>query len=160
MSVERPRRRHADGRGLRIAIVCSRFNQEITDSLLAAARHRLVELGVSEDDIATELVPGAFELPLVAQRFARSGAFDAVIALGAVIRGETGHYELVAQAAASGIARVALDTGVPVIFGVLATDTIEQARARSGGLLGNHGEDAAVAALEMVASVRNLDREI
>lgn len=159
MSAERPQRRSLDGRGLRIAVVCSRFNLEITDSLLAAARRTLQELGVGEDGIAAEPVPGAFELPLVAQHFARSGAFDAVIALGAVIRGETGHYELVAQAAASGIARVALDTGVPVIFGLLAADTPEQARARSGGALGNRGEDAAVAAVEMALLMRRLGRE-
>ncbi|MDA8292655.1 MAG: 6,7-dimethyl-8-ribityllumazine synthase [Actinomycetota bacterium] len=156
MSAERPERRDLDGSGLRVAIVCSRFNGEITESLLAAATRTLVELGVREGDIVCELVPGAFELPVVAQRFAASGSVDAVIALGAVIRGETSHYELVATAAASGIARVALDTGVPVIFGVLATETPEQARARSGGALGNHGEDAAVAAVDMATLMRRV----
>ena len=159
MSAERPRRRELDGRGLRIAIVCSRFNEEITDSLLAATRRALGELMVSEDDIACTAVPGAFELPVVAQRLAVSGRYDAVIALGAVIRGETGHYELVARAAAAGIARVALDSGVPVIFGVLATETLEQARARSDGALGNRGEDAACAAVEMAVLLRSIDND-
>src|SRR5579875_2978180 len=96
-------------------------------------------------------------VPIVAKRLADSGRYDAIVALGAVIRGETGHYELVAQAAASGIARVALDTGVPVIFGVLATETTEQARARAGGALGNRGEDAARAAVEMALLLRGID---
>lgn len=158
MSAERPQKRDLDGRGLRIAAVCSRFNAEITESLLAATTRTLLELGVRDDDIAIEHVPGAFELPLVAQHFARTRSFNAVIALGAVIRGETGHYELVAETAASGIARVALDTGVPVIFGVVAADTVEQARARSGGALGNRGEDAAVTAVEMALLMRGLGR--
>ncbi len=156
MSAERPARRDLDGRELRIAVVCSRFNEEVTDSLLAAARRTLGELGVLEDKIASASVPGAFELPVVAQRFAASGSYDAVIALGAVIRGETGHYDLVATAAASGLARVALDTGVPVVFGVLATDTIDQARARSGGALGNRGEEAARVAVEMAILTRRI----
>ena len=159
MSAERPRRRDLDGRGLRVAIVWSRFNEEVTSSLLKAAKRTLGELGVPEDKVACASVPGAFELPLIAQRFAASGSYDAVVALGAVIRGETGHYELVASSAASGIARVALDTGVPVIFGVLATDTMEQAQARAGGALGNRGEDAARAAVEMAMLTRGAERD-
>ena len=159
MSAERPVRRDLDGRGLRVAIVWSRFNEEITSSLLAAAKRTLDELGVPEDKVVCAAVPGAYELPLIAQRFAASGSYDAVIALGAVIRGETGHYELVANSAAAGIARVGLDTGVPVIFGVLATDTVEQARARAGGALGNRGEDAARAAVEMATLTRTIDRD-
>ena len=160
MSAERPGRLDLDGSGLRIAIVCSRFNEKITDPLLAAAKRTLGDLGVVEDDIACATVPGAFELPIVAQRLAQSGSYDAVIALGAVVRGETGHYDLVASAAASGIARVALDTGVPVIFGVLATDTFEQAEARSGGSLGNRGEDAALAAVDMAVLLQRLGTQV
>ena len=159
MSAERPTRRDLDGRGLRVAIVWSRFNEEVTSSLLAAAERTLDELGVRKEQVACAAVPGAFELPLMAQRFAASGSYDAVIALGAVVRGETGHYELVASSAAAGIARVSLDTGVPVIFGVLATDTVEQARARAGGALGNRGEDAARAAVEMAMLARRSDRD-
>jgi 6,7-dimethyl-8-ribityllumazine synthase len=149
MSAERPAGRDLDGRGQSIALVCSRFNEEITKDLLAGAERALGECGVAEDGIEIFFVPGAFELPLVAKRLASTGRYDAVIVLGAVIRGETGHYELVAGQAASGIARAALDTGVPVVFGVLATETVEQARARSGGELGNRGEDAALTAIEM-----------
>jgi len=149
MSAERPVRRDLDGSGRSIAIVCSRFNEEITKDLLVGAERALREHGVAEEGIVVFFVPGAFELPLVAKRLAASGRYDAVIALGAVIRGETGHYELVAGQAAAGIARAGLDTGIPVIFGVLATETTEQARARSGGELGNRGEDAALAAIEM-----------
>ena len=157
MSAERPDRRVLDGAGLRVAIVRSRFNEDITESLLVAAQKTLHELEVRDDDVVCATVPGAFELPIVAKRLADSGRYDAIVALGAVIRGETGHYELVAQAAASGIARVALDTGVPVIFGVLATETTEQARARAGGALGNRGEDAARAAVEMALLLRGID---
>ena len=156
MSGERPARRDLDGSGLSIAIVCSRFNEEITTNLLAGAERVLREHGVAEDGIDVFFVPGAFELPLLAKRLAASGRYEAIIALGAVIRGETSHYELVANEAAAGIARAALDTGVPVIFGVLATEMIEQARARAGGELGNRGEDAARAAIEMVRLVREI----
>ncbi|MGC8628060.1 MAG: 6,7-dimethyl-8-ribityllumazine synthase [Acidimicrobiales bacterium] len=159
MSVERPIKRDLDGRGLRVAIVWSRFNEQVTSSLLAAAKRTLDELGVAQDDVACASVPGAFELPLIAQRFAASGSYDAVVALGAVIRGETGHYDLVASSAAAGIARVSLDTGVPVIFGVLATDTVQQAQARAGGMLGNRGEDAARAAVEMAMLTRRTERD-
>ena len=156
MSAERPARRELDGSGLSIAIVCSRFNEEITTELLAGAQRALGEHGVAEEGIEVFFVPGAFELPLVAKRLAESGRYEAIIALGAVIRGETGHYELVANEAAAGIARAGLDTGVPVIFGVLATETAEQARARSGGKLGNRGEDAASAAIEMATLLREI----
>lgn len=158
MSAERPSTRDLNGSGLSIAILCSRYNEEVTAALCAGAQRTLAELGVAEEGIERVFVPGAFELPVVAQHLARSGTYDAIIALGAVIRGETGHYELVATAAASGIARVALDTGVPVVFGVLATDTVEQARARAGGALGNHGEDAARAAVEMAMLLRRIAR--
>ncbi len=139
-----------------IAVVWSRFNEEITARLLAGARRALEAHGVAPDRTDILAVPGAFEIPLVAKHLAARGRYDAVVAIGAVIRGETGHYDLVAQAAADGIARAALDTGVPVIFGVLATETPEQARARSGGALGNRGEDAALAAIEMVEVLRSI----
>jgi 6,7-dimethyl-8-ribityllumazine synthase len=151
MSGDRPADGPLDGTGLAIGIVCARFNGEITEELLTAATKALVAHGVADDAIATYRVPGAFELPVAAQRLAHSGRYDAVIALGAVIRGETAHFELVAQNAAAGIARVALDSGVPVIFGVLATDTPEQARDRTGGAHGNSGEAAALAAIEMAS---------
>ena len=156
MSAERPPERDLDGSGLSIAIVCSRFNEAITKELLAGAARALGRHGVAEEAIETFLVPGAFELPLVAKRLAGSKRYDAVIALGAVVRGETGHYELVADQAASGIAQAAFDTGVPVIFGVLATETAEQARERAGGQLGNRGEDAALAAIEMATLLRGI----
>jgi 6,7-dimethyl-8-ribityllumazine synthase len=156
MSAERPARQEIVGSGLSIAIVCSRFNEEITKVLLAGATSALCDDGVAEDAIDVFMVPGAFELPLIAKRLAASGRYDAVIALGAVIRGDTGHYELVANEAAAGIARAALDTGVPVIFGVLATETTEQAWQRAGGELGNRGEDAARAAIEMAALVKEI----
>jgi len=156
MSAERPAKQELDGGGLSIAIVCSRFNEDVTKDLLAGAERALNDHGIVGEALETFMVPGAFEIPLVAKRAAATGKYDAVIALGAVIRGETGHYELVAGQAASGIARAALDTGVPVIFGVLATETLEQARARSGGELGNHGEDAALAAIEMARLVARI----
>ena len=142
------------GDGLRVAIVCGRFNDLITERLLAGARDGLLRHGVDEASITEVWVPGAFELPLAASRLASSGEYDAVICLGAVIRGATGHYEHVAGQCAAGIARVALDTGVPVVFGVLTTDTIEQALARAGGDRGNKGYEAAVTALEMVQVLR------
>jgi 6,7-dimethyl-8-ribityllumazine synthase len=156
MSAERPAERDLDGSGLSVAVVCSRFNGDVTSELLAGAQRALAEHGVAGDRAPTFLVPGAFELPLVAKRLAGSGDYDAVIALGAVVRGETGHYELVASQAASGVARAALDTGVPVIFGVLATETTEQARQRAGGELGNRGEDAALTAIEMATLLRRI----
>jgi 6,7-dimethyl-8-ribityllumazine synthase len=145
-----------NGEGLRFAIVYSRFNEEITDQLVSGARMGLGANGVEETSIEAFEVPGAFEIPLVAKRACETGRFDAVITLGAVIRGDTGHYELVAREAAAGITRAALDSGVPVVFGVLATETLEQAQDRSGGRLGNRGEDAALVAIEMALMHREL----
>lgn len=153
---ERPRRVHVDGAGLRIAIARSRFNEEVTQRLLDATCETLRTSGVSDEAVTVVEVPGAFELPLVAKALAATNAYDAVITIGAVIRGETGHYELVANEAAAGISRVALDTGVPVIFGVLATEDVAQAEARSGGELGNRGEDFALAAVEMARLLRQI----
>jgi len=137
-----------DGAGLRIGIVCARFNDLITERLLAGARDGLVRHGVDDDAITVAWVPGSFEIPLAARAMAGSGRYDAVICLGAVIRGATGHYEQVANHCAAGIARAGLDTGVPVIFGVLTTETIEQAIERAGTKAGNKGFEAAAGAIE------------
>ena len=137
------------GDGLRVVLVCGRFNDLVTERLLAGARDALVRHGVDEDDVSVVWVPGAFEIPLAAKRLAASGAFDAVVCLGAVIRGATGHYEHVAGQCAAGVQRAQLDTGVPVVFGVLTTDTVEQALERAGTKAGNKGFDAGVAAIEM-----------
>lgn len=139
---------HLDGRGMGFAIAASRFNHAIVERLVDGAVDGLRRHGVSEDRIDVVWAPGAFELPLVARRLADTGSYDAVIALGAVIRGATGHYDFVAGQCAAGIQRVQLDTGVPVTFGVLTTDTIEQAVERSGTKAGNRGFDSAVAAIE------------
>ncbi|HET9671409.1 MAG TPA: 6,7-dimethyl-8-ribityllumazine synthase [Actinomycetota bacterium] len=137
------------GAGRRVAIVVARFHESVTANLLEGARTQLGRRGVADDSIEVAWVPGAFEIPLVAERFAVSGRFDAVICLGAVARGETLHYELVANEAARGVAAVARRTGVPVIFEVLAADSLELLEARAGGVHGNRGRDAAEAALEM-----------
>jgi 6,7-dimethyl-8-ribityllumazine synthase len=147
-----------NGAGLRVALVCSRFNDLITTRLVAGARDGLVRHGVDPSSISEAWVPGAFELPLVARRLAGSGEYDAVVCLGAVIRGATGHYEHVAGQCAAGIQRAQLDTGIPVIFGVLTTETIEQAIERAGTKAGNKGFDAAVAAIEMVDLLRQLPK--
>ena len=146
------------GEGVRVALVCGRFNDLITDRLLAGATDGLVRHGVDEESITVAWAPGAFELPLVAARFAASGEVDAVICLGAVIRGATGHYEHVAGQCAAGVARVALDTGVPVVFGVLTTETIEQALERAGTKAGNKGYESAETALEIVDLLRQLPK--
>jgi len=144
------------GAGRRIAIVAARFNEAITRRLVDGALARLTALGVSDDDIDVAWVPGAFEIPLVAQRYARSGRFDGVICLGAVIRGETAHFDLVANEAARGIADVSRDTGIPVIFEVLAVENLAQAEDRAGGAHGNKGWEAADAVLSMVSVLEQL----
>jgi 6,7-dimethyl-8-ribityllumazine synthase len=144
------------GEGLRVALACSRFNRMVTERLLEGARDALARHGVDPGSVAVVWVPGAFELPAVAQRLALSGSFDAVVCLGAVIRGETGHYEHVAGQCAAGIQRVQLDTGVPVLFGVLTTDTVQQAVDRSATNASNKGAEAAMAALEMANLFRRL----
>jgi len=146
--------------GLRFAIVVSRFNELITSQLLQGALEGLRRHGARDEQITVAWVPGSFEIPLVAQRLAKSGRFDAVIAIGAVIRGATPHFDYVAGAAASGISQAALQTGVPVIFGVLTTDTIEQALERAGTKAGNRGWDAAVTAIEMANLLKQLDKEL
>ncbi len=146
------RRNTLDGSGLKISIVAARFNDAIVRELVHGARDTLLRLGVADDDIDLTWVPGAFELPLLAKQRA-IGPADAVICLGAVIRGATPHFDYVCSQAASGIAAVSADTGVPVIFGVLTTDTIDQAVERAGTKSGNKGSDAAMAAVEMARLV-------
>ncbi len=145
-----------DGAGLRIAIVVASFNDFITARLLDGAQAALARHGVRDDDITIARVPGSFEIPVVAKRLADSAQCDAVICLGAIIRGETDHYEHVAGEAAKGIANAGLASGVPVIFGVLTTDTLEQAINRAGGKQGNNGYAAGIAAIEMANLMRAL----
>jgi 6,7-dimethyl-8-ribityllumazine synthase len=137
------------GTGLKIGIVISRFNEFITSKLLSGAMDALSRHGVNDDDIEIAWVPGSFEIPMAADKMASSGKYDTVICLGAVIRGATPHFDYVAGEASKGIARVGLKTGLPVIFGVVTTDTIEQAIERAGTKAGNRGADAAVSAIEM-----------
>jgi len=141
----------------RFTIVVARFNGFVVESLLSGAVDTLKRHGVSDNNITVVRVPGAFEMPLVAKRVALRGDVDAIIALGAVIRGGTPHFEYVAGECASGLASVARETGIPVAFGVLTTDSIEQAIERSGTKAGNKGADAAMSALEMVSLLRNLE---
>jgi len=144
-------------RDLRFALIASRFNDSIVENLVRGAIDTLLRHGASEKQIELIRVPGAFDLPLVARRAAASRRFDAVVALGAVIRGATPHFDLVAGQCAAGLARASEETGVPVAFGVLTTDTIEQAVERSGNKAGNKGVDAALAALELANLLRRMD---
>jgi 6,7-dimethyl-8-ribityllumazine synthase len=144
------------GKGLRFALVVGRFNELISNRLYEGALDNLRRHEVAEKDIDLVWVPGAFEMPLVAQRLAGGGRYDAVICLGAVIRGGTPHFEYVAAEAAKGIAKASLDSGVPVVFGVLTTDTLEQAVERAGSKAGNKGSVAATTALEMANLLRVL----
>lgn len=147
-----------NGSGMRIALVCGRFNDLITERLVAGARDGLIRHGVDEASIIEVWAPGSFELPLVAKRLAASGDVDAVITLGAVIRGATGHYEAVAGQCASGVQAAQLETGVPIVFGVLTTENIEQAIERAGTKAGNKGYESAVTAIEMVDLLRQLPK--
>ncbi len=140
-----------DGRGRRLAIAVSQFNKSITDRLLAGAMEALLESNVREEDVTVTRVPGTFELPLASKWLAQTGKYDAVVALGAVIRGETPHFDYICSQASRGIMQVSLETGVPVIFGVLTCDNLEQAVERAGGRAGNKGAEAALAGLEMAA---------
>jgi len=143
-----------DATGMRFAIVAARFNLDVTEPLCAGAEKTLRDHGAA--DVHVAWVPGAFELPLVAKRFAQSGAVDAVVCIGAVIRGETPHFEYVAGECAAGVTRASLDTGVPIAFGVLTVEDREQANERIGGREGHKGEEAAATAIEMVSLLRNL----
>ena len=145
-----------DGEGMRVAIVCGRFNDLITNRLLEGALGGLGVHGVKESDVIVAWVPGAFEIPVAAKRCAASGAFDAVVTLGAVIRGDTAHFEYVAGPCAEGIQQAALETGVPIVFGVLTTENLDQALQRSDLEGDNKGEEAAHTALEMVDLLRRL----
>ena len=142
--------------GARIAIVASRFNEFIVSKLVGGAEDALVRHGVDSDSITLAWVPGAFEIPMVAKRMAASGRYDAVICLGAVIRGATSHYDYVCAEVSKGVAAVGMETGVPTLFGVITTDTIEQAIERAGTKAGNKGYDVACGAIEMI----NLMKEI
>jgi 6,7-dimethyl-8-ribityllumazine synthase len=145
-----------DASDMRVAIVAGRFNEHVTQPLLAGARATLAEHSLDPDTVPVVWVPGAFEIPLAAKRLAASGTVDAVICVGAIIQGETAHFEYVAGPCAAGIAQAALDTGVPVAFGVLTTHDERQALDRAGGPAGNKGAEAARTALEMVALLRSL----
>jgi 6,7-dimethyl-8-ribityllumazine synthase len=140
-----------DGAGRKIAVVAGRYHAQVTEKLVEGALAGLASHGVAEADVSVAWVPGAFEIPLIAKRLAMTGGFHAVICLGVVVRGDTAHFDLVANEAARGIADVSRETGVPCIFEVLATDDLAQAEARAGGTHGNKGWEAAEAALEMAS---------
>lgn len=146
-----------NGEGLKIGIVASRFNEFITSKLISGAEDCLKRHGVKDENISLMWVPGAFEIPIAAKKMAMNMGFDAVICLGAVIRGATSHYDLVCNEAAKGIAQASFNTGIPVIFGVVTTDTIEQAIERAGTKAGNKGYDCAMTAIEMANAFKALD---
>ena len=143
--------------GIKVGIVCARFNEFIVSKLLSGCEDALLRHGVQPDDISVAWVPGAFEIPLIASKMAKSGKFDAVIALGAVIRGSTSHYDYVCNEVSKGIANVSLNSDIPVMFGVLTTETIEQAIERAGSKAGNKGSECAQGAIEMVNLIRALE---
>ncbi|WP_338447877.1 6,7-dimethyl-8-ribityllumazine synthase [Niallia oryzisoli] len=147
---------HLIGTGLKVAIIVARFNEFINSKLLSGAEDALKRHGVQEEDVTIFWVPGAFEIPLTAQKLAEKGEYDAVITLGSVIRGATPHFDYVSSEVAKGVAHAGMQTGVPVIFGVLTTDSIEQAIERAGTKAGNKGYDSAMTAIELA----NLYREI
>lgn len=147
-----------DGTGIRVALVVSRFNDVVTAKLLSGAEDCLERHGCKADCRTVVRVPGAWELPLAAKKLASDGGFDAIVALGALIRGETPHFDYLAAQVARGLAQIGLDSGIPTIFGVLTTDTTEQAVARAGAKTGNKGWEAALSALEMVNLFRDLER--
>ena len=142
---------------IKVGIVASRFNEFIVSKLVGGAQDALLRHGVSDDDITLAWVPGAFEIPLTAQKMAESGQYDAVICLGTVIKGATSHYDYVCAEVSKGIAAAGMETGVPILFGVLTTDNIEQAIERAGTKAGNKGYDAACSAIEMVNLIRNMN---
>ena len=145
------------GKGLKLGVVVSRFNEFITNKLLEGAQDALIRHGVSEGDIETAWVPGSFEIPLVAKRLAQTKKYNAVVCLGAVIRGGTPHFEYVAAEVTKGIAQVGLETGLPVIYGIITADTLEQAIERAGTKEGNEGFKAAVSAIEMANLLTTID---
>lgn len=143
-------------KGMKVGIVASRFNEFITSKLLGGAIDGLVRHGVDEKNITTAWIPGAFEIPVIAKRMAQTGKYDAVICVGAVIRGSTTHYDYVCNEVSKGIAHVSLETGIPVLFGILTTENIEQAIERAGSKAGNKGYDCALSAIEMVNVIDQL----
>ena len=143
---------------MKVAVVAARFNEFIVSKLVSGAQDALIRHGVDDDNIDIAWVPGAFEIPLIAQKFAQSGQYDAVICLGAVIRGATSHYDYVCNEASKGIAQVSLNTGIPVLFGVLTTENIEQAVDRAGTKAGNKGYDVACSAIEMVNLIKTIEK--
>ena len=145
------------GKGLKFGLVVSRFNELFTKKLLEGAQDALLRHGVNEEDIEVAWTPGSFEVPLIAQKLARTKKYDAIICLAAVIRGGTAHWEYIATEVTKGIAKVGLDTGLPVINGVITTDTLEQAIERSGTKAGNKGFDAALSAIEMANLVKGIE---
>ena len=144
------------GKGLKFGLVVSRFNEFLTKRLLEGAQDALLRHGVNQEDIEIAWVPGSFEIPLVAKKLAETKRFDAVICLGAVVRGGTPHFEYIATEVTKGIAKVGLETGLPVIYGVLTADTLEQAIERAGTKMGNRGFDAAVEAIEMANLIKSI----
>ena len=144
--------------GIKVGIVASRFNEFITSKLVAGAMDGLIRHDVNEDDVDVAWVPGAFEVTLIAKKMAGSGKYDAVICVGAVIRGSTSHYDYVCSEVSKGIASVSLSSGIPVMFGILTTDTIEQAIERAGTKAGNKGYDCALGAIEMVNLIREIEK--
>lgn len=144
-------------KNIRVGIVAARFNEFITSKLLGGARDGLLRHDVRDEDIDVAWVPGAFEIPLIASKMAKSGKYDAVICLGAVIRGATSHYDYVCNEVSKGIATVSLESGIPVLFGVLTTENIEQAIERAGTKAGNKGYDCALSAIEMVNLIRTIE---
>ena len=161
MSFDKPKIIEGDlaAGGLRFALIAARFNGSVVEPLVQGALDALIRNGASEGNIEIVRVPGAFEIPLIARKLALSGRYAALIALGAVVRGETPHFDYVAGECASGLARIQLESGVPIAFGVLTTDTMEQALDRAGGKAGNKGTDAALAALEMANILCRLDSQ-
>lgn len=149
---------HLVGSGLKVGIVAGRFNDFISDKLVSGAQDAFKRHGVSEDDVDIAWVPGAFEIPLIAKKMADSGNYDAIITLGAVIRGSTPHFDYVCNEAAKGVAQASMTSGVPVIFGVLTVDSIEQAIERAGTKAGNKGWEAAVSAIEMANLTRQFTK--
>ena len=146
------------GKGLKVGIVAARFNEFIVNKLIGGAEDALVRHGVDTKDVELAYVPGAFEIPLIASKMAKSGKYDAVICLGAVIRGATSHYDYVCSEVSKGVANVSLNSDIPVMFGVLTTDTIEQAIERAGTKAGNKGFECAEGAIEMVNLIRSIEK--
>lgn len=142
--------------GIKVGIVAARFNEFIVTKIVGGAQDALIRHGVNDDDIDVAYVPGAFEIPVIAKKMAQSGKYDTVICLGAVIKGATSHYDYVCAEVSKGVASVSLETGIPVMFGVLTTDNIEQAIERAGTKAGNKGYDVACSAIEMVNLMKNL----